>query len=51
MSVGSQGYGNSFNATFLVATALGYLAVTIPLIGLVNWIERRLRSGLVGVTA
>jgi ABC-type amino acid transport system permease subunit len=29
--------------------ALGYLAVTLPLIALVNYVERRLRSGLVGV--
>ncbi len=51
MSVGQQGYANSFNATFFVATALGYLAVSLPLIRLVNVVERRLRSGLVGVTA
>ena len=29
---------------------IGYLAITLPLIGLVNYAERRLRSGLVGVT-
>jgi len=51
MSVGSQGYSNSANATFFVATAIGYLAVTLPLIRLVNAIEKRLRSGLVGITA
>jgi polar amino acid transport system permease protein len=51
MSVGQQGYGTTFNASFFVATALGYLAVTLPMIGLVNRIEKRLRSGLVGVTA
>ena len=50
MSVGSQGYANSFNATFFVATAMGYLVVTLPLIRIVNIIERRMRSGLVGVT-
>lgn len=44
-----SGYSASFNATFYVFTALGYLAVTLPLIGLVNAAERRLRSGLVGV--
>jgi His/Glu/Gln/Arg/opine family amino acid ABC transporter permease subunit len=50
MSVGQSGYANSFNATFFVATAFGYLAITLPLIRAVNVIERRLRSGLVGVT-
>jgi His/Glu/Gln/Arg/opine family amino acid ABC transporter permease subunit len=44
------GYSSTFSATFFVAAALGYLAVTLPLIGVVNAVERRLRSGLVGVT-
>ncbi len=44
-----NGYSETFNATFFVATALGYLAITLPLIGAVNAVERRLRSGLVGV--
>ncbi|HXF56124.1 MAG TPA: amino acid ABC transporter permease [Actinomycetota bacterium] len=48
-NVASQGYSASFNATFFVAAALGYLAVTLPLIRAVNVLERRLRSGLVGV--
>jgi polar amino acid transport system permease protein len=48
-SVGQQGYAQSFNATFYVFSALGYLVITIPLIVLVNFIERRLRSGLVMV--
>jgi His/Glu/Gln/Arg/opine family amino acid ABC transporter permease subunit len=50
MSVGSQGQANTANATFFIMTALGYLAVTLPLIRVVNVLERRLRSGLVGVT-
>ncbi|MFA5889576.1 MAG: amino acid ABC transporter permease [Actinomycetota bacterium] len=50
MSVGQQGYSNSFNATFFVATAVGYLAVSLPMIRAVNALEKRLRSGLVGVT-
>jgi hypothetical protein len=29
--------------------AIGYLAITIPLIWLVNRVERRLRSGLVAI--
>ncbi|MGH2724404.1 MAG: amino acid ABC transporter permease [Actinomycetota bacterium] len=44
------GYSDTANATFFVAAAAGYLAVTLPLIRLVNMIERRLHSGLVGVT-
>lgn len=50
MSVGSQALANTFNATFLMATALGYLAICLPAIRLVNLLERKLRSGLVGVT-
>jgi polar amino acid transport system permease protein len=49
-SVAREGYSDTFNATFFVAAAAGYLAVTLPLIGLVNAVEKRLRSGLVGVT-
>jgi len=51
MSVAKVGFGDTFNATFYVATAVGYLCVSLPLIRLVNVVERRLRSGLVGVTA
>jgi polar amino acid transport system permease protein len=43
------GYAQTFNATFFVAAAFGYLVVTLPLIRLVNMVERRLRSGLVSV--
>jgi polar amino acid transport system permease protein len=42
---------NTFNPSFLVATAVGYLCVSLPAIRLVNILERKLRSGLVGVTA
>jgi polar amino acid transport system permease protein len=45
----TDGYSETFNATFFVAAAIGYLVVTLPLIRLVNAVERRLRSGLVGV--
>ena len=45
-----EGYTGSFNATFFTAAAAGYLVVTLPLIGAVNAVERRLRSGLVTVT-
>jgi His/Glu/Gln/Arg/opine family amino acid ABC transporter permease subunit len=51
LSWGNQGYGNTFNATFLIYTALGYLAICLPAIRLVNVLEKRLRSGLVGVGA
>jgi His/Glu/Gln/Arg/opine family amino acid ABC transporter permease subunit len=48
-SVAREGYAATFNATFYVAAAAGYLAVTLPLIRAVNIVEARLRSGLVGV--
>jgi polar amino acid transport system permease protein len=47
--IGQEGYSDTFNATYFVGTALGYLAVTLPLIGIVNAAERKLRSGLVGI--
>jgi polar amino acid transport system permease protein len=39
------------NSTAYLGTALGYLVVTLPLMRLVTWLERRLHSGLVGVAA
>lgn len=50
MSVGNFLQNNTFNPSFLVATALGYLVITLPSIRAVNILERKLRSGLVGVT-
>ncbi len=47
--LGQEGYSNTFNATYWVWTAIGYLVITLPLIGIVNAVERRLRSGLVGI--
>jgi polar amino acid transport system permease protein len=44
-----NGYSETFSATFFVGAAIGYMVITLPLIGLVNYAERRLRSGLVGV--
>jgi polar amino acid transport system permease protein len=44
-----QGYSNTYNATFFVAASVGYLVVTLPMIWVVNAVERRLRSGLVGI--
>jgi His/Glu/Gln/Arg/opine family amino acid ABC transporter permease subunit len=46
-----EGYATTFNATFFTAAAVGYLAVTLPLIRAVNAVEKRLRSGLVTVTS
>ena len=43
------GYSDTSNASLFVAAALGYLVVTLPLIRLVNFVEGRLRSGLVSV--
>lgn len=51
MSVGNNKLENTFNATYLIGTALGYLAICLPSIRLVNILERKLRSGLVGVGA
>lgn len=51
MTAGYNGYLNTYFASFFVMTAIGYLAISLPLIRLVNSIEKRLRSGLVGVTA
>ncbi|HEX2240952.1 MAG TPA: amino acid ABC transporter permease, partial [Actinomycetota bacterium] len=51
MNVGDHVVANSFNATAYIATGIGYLVITLPLIRLVNVLEKRLRSGLVGVGA
>ena len=44
-------YNQTFNATPYLAAAAGYLAITLPLIRAVNWLEKRLRSGLTGIGA
>lgn len=41
-------FSDSRNATIFLGTALAYLVVTLPLIRVVNYVEKRLRSGLVG---
>ena len=51
MSVGNNKLENTFNPTYLIGTALGYLAISLPAIRIVNILEKRLRSGLVGVGA
>ena len=44
-----EGQAAFFNATFFTAAAVAYLIITLPLIRLVNVLEKRLRSGLVGI--
>ncbi len=51
LSVGRDAYSETFNATPFLGSAAGYLIVTLPMIAVVNWLERRLRSGLAGVIA
>jgi ABC-type amino acid transport system permease subunit len=50
-AVGRDAYAETFNATPYIGTVLGYLAITLPMIRAVTWLERKLRSGLVGVGA
>ena len=45
-----QGYSNTFNASYFLYAAFGYLALTLPLIALVNRFERRLRGGARDIT-
>lgn len=42
-------YSEFSNGSAFVATAFGYLAITLPLIRVVNAVENRLRSGLTGI--
>jgi polar amino acid transport system permease protein len=51
MTYGDFGVANTFNASFYILIAAGYLAVALPLIRVVNVVERKMRSGLVGVGA
>ena len=51
MAVGRDIFSQTFNATPFLATAAGYLAVTLPMIRVVTWLERRMRSGLTGIGA
>ena len=49
LTAAREGQAATFNASFFTAAAIAYLVITLPLIGLVNAAERRLRSGLVGI--
>ena len=51
MAVGRDIFSQTFNATAFVASAAGYLVVTLPMIRAVTALERRLRSGLTGIGA
>ena len=48
-AVGRDLYSETFNATPYIASAIGYLAVTLPMIRYVTSLEKRLRSGLTGI--
>ena len=47
--VGRDAYSINFNATPYIGTVLGYLAITLPMIRVVTWLEKKLRSGLTGI--
>lgn len=51
LATGRDIFSQTFNATPFLVSAAGYLAVTLPLIRAVTWLERRLRSGLTGIGA
>lgn len=51
LAVGRDIYSATFDATAYVGTAAGYLAITLPMIRFVTWLEKRLRSGHVGIGA
>ncbi len=51
MAAGREIYSTFANATPFLGSAAGYLVITLPMIAVVTWLERRLRSGLTGVGA
>lgn len=51
LAVGSDAYAELYNATPFLVAAVGYLIITLPLIRLVTMLEKKLRSGLVGIGA
>lgn len=46
MTTGRDIFAQTFNATPFLASAAGYLAVTLPMIRFVTWLERRMSGGL-----
>jgi ABC-type amino acid transport system permease subunit len=51
LTTGRDIYRQFFNATPFLASAAGYLIITLPMIRAVTWLEKKLRSGLVGIGA
>lgn len=49
LGVGRDIYASTFNATPFLASATGYLIITVPMIRVVTMLEKRLRSGLTGI--
>lgn len=49
LAAGREIFSETFNATPLLASAAGYLIVTLPMIRFVTWLERRYHSGLTGI--
>ncbi len=49
LGIGRTIYASSFDATAWLGAAAGYLIITLPMIGIVTIVERRLRSGLTSV--
>jgi His/Glu/Gln/Arg/opine family amino acid ABC transporter permease subunit len=51
LATGRDIFSQTFNATPFLIAAAGYLAVTLPMIRFVTWLERRMHSGLTGIGA
>jgi len=49
LGAGREIYSSTFNATAWLGSAAGYLIITLPMIRLVTYLERKLRSGLTSV--
>jgi len=49
LGVSRNFYSSTFDATAWLGAAAGYLIITLPMIGIVTIVERRLRSGLTSV--
>lgn len=49
LGAGKDIYSSTANATAFLGSAAGYLIITLPMIRLVTYLERRLRSGLTSV--
>ncbi len=49
LGVSRNFYSSTFDATAWLGAAAGYLIITLPMIGIVTVVERRLRSGLTSV--